>query len=300
MDQNALIAEMSAGLTEGQAAPQTQAPASTVPDQAQNTAQNLGYDPNLMISYRASNRDLNEPLSTIIQRAQRGYDYAQLVSEHKQRDDQLSQREQKIRELEGRWKPYEDFATQNPTWADHVKNAWENRFGFNPTTPQIDTHPGMQNPNLPPELAKEISELRSFRDEYMQERKLRDEQKAQEALNSEIDKVRGQYSDIDFGYTDPGTGKSLEMQILEHGIRNGINSFGAAFRDFYHDQLIARAEMKAKESLQKEQQAKAKQGFIAEGTANMMQTTVPQTGQLKHRSYEDLLRQGVSDLGIAF
>jgi len=303
MDETLLVNEMTKALQSGQLDAQTSGSAQTV-DAGQNVPSwaidpNLGYDPNYKIKYKASGKELEEPMSMILQRAQRGYDYAQLVSEHKQRETTLGQREQKLAELETKWKPYEDFATQNPQWADHVRQAWESRFGFSASTQQ-SVQTDQLNSSLPPEIAKEISDLRSFRDEYLQERKLRQEEKQQEALSTEIDTIRKQYADIDFGHTDPMTGKSLEMQVLEHGIRRGINSFAAAFRDFYHDQLISRAEMRAKEQFLKEHQGKIKQGFVAESNNNMMAANTPQTGQLKSRSYEDLLRQGVADLGIQF
>jgi hypothetical protein len=304
MDETNLVNEMTNALQSGQldqsgSTPQQPA-GQNVPSWAADP--NLGYDPNYKIKYKASGKDLEEPMSMILQRAQRGYDYAQLVNEHKQRETAIGQREQQLMELETKWKPYEDFATQNPQWADHVRQAWENRYGFSASDGQsmAPQQTEQLNSSLPPELAKEISDLRSFRDEYLQERKLREEEKQQEALNSEIDGVRKQYTDIDFGYTDPATGKSLEMQVLEHGIRRGINSFAAAFRDLCHDQLIARAEMRAKEQILKDQQGKIKQGFVAESNNNMMAANTPQTGQLKSRSYEDLLRQGVADLGIQF
>jgi hypothetical protein len=304
---NQLITEMTQALTSGQldntpsSIPTVPEPGSIQPNAVNpQESQNLGYDPNLKIKYRASNRDLEEPLSVIIQRAQRGYDYAQLVNEHKQRETSLTQKEQQLKDLESKWKPYDEFANTNPEWADHVRNAWENRFGFQSTNSQLSPSANQQSSALPPEIAKELNDLKSFRDEFMREKALKQEAEEQKALHSEIEKVKSSYADIDFGYSDPATGKTLEMQVLEHGINKGINNFEAAFRDYYHQQLIDRAVMKSKEQLVKDQQQRTKTGFVTEGQANMMQSSQPQSGSgsLRNRSYADLIGQGWKDLGV--
>ena len=68
------------------------------------------YDPNLVVNYKASGKDLAEPLSTVIQRAQRGYDYAQLVAQQKQRETELQAQQQRVSDIENKWKPYHDFS----------------------------------------------------------------------------------------------------------------------------------------------------------------------------------------------
>jgi hypothetical protein len=258
----------------------------------------------MVINYKASGRDLAEPLSSVIARAQRGYDYAQLVTQHKQQvaeqQAQWQQRQQELAQIEAQWKPYHEFATQNPTWAEHVKNTWENRFNVQAAQPTQDfTQQAQQaasNLNLPPEVQAELAEMRQFRSEIMAEREAARVAAQDAALAQEIDTVRKAYPDIDLGLTDPQTGESLEAQILRHANENRIFNFQAAFKDFMFDRLLTREVTKAKETTAKTMMNQRKEGFLASSPQSMLQ---PNGGQNRGpMSYHQAMELAAREMGL--
>jgi hypothetical protein len=270
------------------------------PQTSGQPSNDMGYDPNLQIRYKASGRDLNEPLSAVIQRASRGYDYGNLIAqfnaEKTQWEQQRQQQEQKISEMESRWKPYEEFATQNPQWADHVRQSWETRFNQAMTGQQ--DYSQQNYASVPPEIMKKLSEAEEFIQSVKQEREIRAQSEADMALNNHIDQIKQQYKDIDFTATDPETGLSLENRVLHHAFNNGINNFGAAFRDFYHDQLINRAVMKAREDVSRGVQQQNKQGFLGQSERPLVQGSAAPVGGVRNSSYQDLAVRGAREMGI--
>lgn len=286
--------------TQGDVGSQSQ---STVTDNSQN----MGYDPNMVIKYKASGRELAEPLSSVINRAQRGYDYAQLVAQHKQQEAQMQaqwqQRQQELAAIEQQWRPYHDFALQNPQWADHVKQAWENRFNSNQQQQQQFGQSGQdftdqqQSMQLPPQVQQELAEMRQFIAETKQREQMAVQAQQDEALNSEIENVRKSFPDIDFGMTDPQTGESLEMRIMRHAQENRIHNFSAAFRDFYFDKLQERAVLQAKEQVAKNLQSQNKQGFLGKSDQSMIGTgNLPPNS--RSMSYHQLMDMAAKDLGF--
>jgi len=258
------------------------------------------YDPNLVVNYKASGKELAEPLSTVIQRAQRGYDYAQLVAQQKQRETELQAQQQRVADIENKWKPYHDFSAQNPEWADYVRQQWENRNTFNQAPAPIDLSPQNQaqpSMNLPPQVQQELSEMRQFIAEQKQRAQLEATAAEDQALNTEIDNVRKSFPDIDFSHTNPETGESLEAQVLRHAQQKRIYNFGAAFKDFYFDQLMSRNVMKAKEDVAKQITNQHKSGFLATSDRPLL-TQDSQHSNYKNASYHQLMDVAAKELGF--
>lgn len=269
------------------------------PQQSAPAPQDLGYDPNLTIKYRASGKDLQEPLSAVIQRASRGYDYHNLVTQLRSREEQLSAKEKALQEIEGRWKPYDEYAQQNPEWADYVRNSWETRFNWQNQGQQSQRDPQQQYGSLPPELVKEIQELRGFAQKYREDQDRARRAEEDSLLDQHISATKQQYPDIDFSVTDPESGMSLEMRVLQHAAQNGINNFGASFRDFYHEQLINRAVMKAREDVAKGVQQNHRQGFLARSENPLVHNKqVAQTRAPSGSGYLSDLMNGAREMGI--
>lgn len=214
-------------------------------------------------TYKARGKEVKENLETIFKRASMGYDYAQSMESLKKREAELTQKEQIAQELSNKWKPYDEYATQNPGWRDHWENAWNNRSNsvYN-TMEQISNSEGQSHNGFNPDLQKQISEVLQFKQDFEANQRAQALEASNRQLANDIDSIKKQYSDIDFDATDPENGKSLEMQILEHANYNGISNFKTAFKDFYHDQLIKRAEMQAREKVGKEIASKNRSGII--------------------------------------
>jgi hypothetical protein len=140
----------------------------------------------------------------VIQRAQKGYDYAQLVEKHKQRETSLTEKEKSLQGFAEQWQPYIDYANKNPQWADHVRSSWET--AANPTA---------QPPNAAAAPSNELQEIKSFIENYKQERVLAQQAQEDSALSAQVEEIRKAHPEIDFGASDPATGETLEFKILK-------------------------------------------------------------------------------------
>lgn len=242
-----------------------------------------------LFEYQVNGKVVKEDLNTILKRAGMGYNYAQHMNEFKQKQTEFEARMQQAQELENQWKPYQQYAQENPEWANHWKTAYENRFNsFGGQQTEQSFSQGNQ-PNS--ELMTLKNELLELRKAYDSDRQSRMVEQQDVELNNQINEVKSQYPDIDFSYTDPNTGKSLEYQILEHGSLNGITSFKAAFRDFYHDQLVSQAVSKAKETAAKELQQRQQKGFMSTSDTPQLVTNGSRNN-LKNMSYEQIIAEG--------
>lgn len=262
------------------------------------------FDPNLNIPYKANGRDVTEPLSTVIQRASMGYNYAQLMQQYKQQQADLETQRAQVLEQQKKWQDYDNYASNNPEWADFVRGQWENRFGQanqqNSGFAGTNSFPNDQQStaNLPPQVTTELAELRSFMTQYKQERQNQILAEQDAALNQEIETVSKEFPDIDLRVTDPMTGESLEQQILRHAHTNGISTFRAAFRDMMFDKLLARGQTQAKEVVAKQIQQQVKNGFIGQSSQSMAsQNSQPGVNLSKH-SYHSLMDLAASELGL--
>ena len=241
-----------------------------------------------LYEYQAAGKTVSEDLDTILKRASQGYHYAQLVNEHKSKVEAFqSERDQHLSNL-GTWKQYDDYAKQNPEWADFVKSQWEQRTSYGqPLNDQRHQQSGssMIHP-----------EVKAFMDEYRSNQEIARQQSEDAALNEQISSVQKEFPEFDLNYSDPSTGISLEMQVIEHAKANGINSFKAAFKDMLMDQIISKRVTSAKEAAVKELSERTKQGFISKSDTsfdNLGSKTFKSSGSL----HDDLI-QGAIELGI--
>jgi len=252
-------------------------------------------------SYQARGKEIKEPIDVILKRASMGYDYAQLMQQHKQRDSELAQREQRVQESEGRWKPYDDYANQNPQWADLVKSQWEGRFNQQQnwqSGQQQQGQEGMQhNPQLPPEFAQKMDQIDTFINQMKAEKQAAAIAESDMALNSAIEATQKMFPEFDLRATDPISGESLEMQVLQHAQLNGINSFQAAFKDKFFEQILERRAMKAKEDTAKNFTSNVKKGFLGQSNEPMMKNNFGNQA-VKSRGYHELMDIAAKEMGF--
>ena len=251
--------------------------------------------------YVANGKTIREDLDTILKRASMGYNYAQLVNDHKTKESTLSEREKYVSEAEKQWKPYVDYAQQNPQWADYVRQSYEqNYYGARPDD-SISSQPQDQatNSQIPQALIDEIKSLRDFKNEYYEHKRQTQIAEEDAALNNQIQEVQKQYADFDFSYTDPNTGKSLELRVLEHAQANNIASFKAAFRDLMFDQIVAKEVQKAKEGTIKDFQSRVKQGFISESDTSSSNSGA-RAPNLNRMTLDQAIQYGIEAEGFEF
>lgn len=248
-----------------------------------------------LYEYQARGKTISEDIDTILKRASMGYDYAQSMADLKKRDAELNDRLSKAEQIEQKWKPYDDYANQNPDWADRVNRAYEERFS-SPQSTEIQGQAQGQDfsqANLPPEVSQKLNQIDQFMQSFEQTQQMQAKAEEDSKLASEINSVREAYKDIDFGHTDPTTGKSLEFQVLEHASLHGINSFQAAFRDYYHDQLLESAKTSAKENAAKEIQERNKSGFLGN-----VQPSNKATPSHKNMNYDQLMEAAKTEFNL--
>jgi len=240
-----------------------------------------------VFEYQASGKTVKEDLETILKRASQGYNYAQLMNEHKSKVDSFnSDRDQHLAQL-GVWKQYDEYANQNPEWAEFVKTQWESRQTYG--QPQSDLGHQQQGLGIHPEV-------KAFMDEYRANQRVAQEQAEDSALHEQIQSVQKEFPDFDLSFSDPSTGQTLEMQVIEHAKAHGINSFKAAFKDMMFDKIIEKRITSTKEATAKEIANRTKQGFISKSDTSL--SDIGSKGFKSSGSLHDDLIQGAIELGI--
>jgi uncharacterized protein (UPF0147 family) len=240
--------------------------------------------------YTANGKEIEEDLDTILQRASQGYNYAQHMQELKAKQDEIAQQESTINSLREKWEQYDKYANENPEWAEFVRGQWENR-----NKQQADDKSG-DSSAVPESVRAELAELKKFKEEIQHNFQKQREAEEDAILQQQFDEISKKYPDYDLKHTDPRTGMSLEMQVLEHARVNGIHSVKAAFRDMMHDDLVAKAITKAKEDAAKELAKRTQKGFVAESD-NSMLSKYSSPAKKSHGYYDDIM-SSAQELGI--
>jgi len=276
-DESKVADDVKSGTEQGQPDPASQQP--------QQSQQPQLYE------YEAAGKRIKEPIEMILKRASMGNDYAQRSEQMKKQFAEFEKIKQQNTEL-SKWSEYDKFARENPQWAEHVRNMWDKRQTM--SDPNIDPNDPVVGKlsALEQMLNSKLTEFGSKFQTYDQW--IQSQQTAQEdqAFSQEIQSVRKQYGDIDFDARD-ADGKSLEMQVMEHMRDNHIPSFRAGFRDFYHDKLVEKASLKAKDQVASSVQKNNKQGIVG---STQQPGTKASTPNYSKMSYEDLAELAKMDM----
>lgn len=226
---------------------------------------------------------IKAPIDKIKQWAQQGYDYPQKMAE-------LNRRQALIDNLEkqyGSYKLVDEYAKNNPQWWQTIQSQFESLQ--NPQQPQ----PGS---DINPLIHEKLQELEKFKNEVIQQKEIELREKQDSALNNEIQSIRKQYGNLDWGSLDEN-GYSLEQRVMKYAIDNNISSFRAAFRDYNYDDIVRLEQERAKETLAKETQKRTKLGLL--GSSPTPSKGLTEAQGLKGKSYNDILRETIDELGIS-
>lgn len=210
-------------------------------------------------------KEVEEDLATILKRASGGYHFAQRMNEYHQKmqkfeDEYLPQIEQAT-ELKEKYGKFEDYAKENPEWYEHWNNAYENRHTLNQQpgeAPQADNIQSI----LKDMLSQELSPVKEFMSSYQQQQQMQQQEKEFDQQYQTVEKTRQQFKDVDFDRTDPETGKSLEYEVLEFMQKSGIKDFNAAFKAYYHDNLVKMQVEQARTAQEKAEIERKKNGIL--------------------------------------
>ena len=232
--------------------------------------------------YKANGKEIEEDFGTILKRASQGYHYAQQMADLKRQQEEYDPKISRAQELEEKYGKFEAYAKENPEWYNHWQNAWQNR-GTEGLQSEGQSNPAQDiDARVNAILEDKLKTVNEFAQSVEEQKKQAEVEAQDRALQEEIESIRSKYEDIDFDKTDPDSGKSLEYEVLEFQIQNGLNSFDKAFKAFYHDQLVNREVMRQKEAWLKEQQKAAKEGIV------QGQSTREKTYDHKNSSYDQI------------
>jgi methionine-rich copper-binding protein CopC len=280
-------------------APENPAPAAKPTTQAPATQTQTAQE----IEFIVNGKPVKATLDQAKQWASKGYHYNQEMARFKAEQEAFTKQRTEIEQVKARYAELEDFASKNPGWIDHVNQAWQ----------QAQSQAQAQGQQLPPAVAQEfqalkqqLGELSKFKSDSEAQRKQQQTQQEDQTLNSEIQTLREQFKDLDWNAVSPD-GHALDMQVLKFMQDNHIGvkadgsyvpgSFERAFKAFNHDQLVKRAEERAKEAVVKAKKVETKLGLLG-------QSSTPKKGQIthaenyKHKSLSELAEEAIKELEL--
>lgn len=232
------------------------------------------------VEYEAAGKTVREPMDMVKKRASMGYHYAQQMESLKKEQGSVQEALQRAQALEAKWKPFDDYASKNPAWHDHLQKSWQER-DF------------LQSQNLDPALKNQLNGINTTVSELQNWVNQSKAQAEDSKLNEVIGTVKKEFPFVNFDEADE-LGRSLEWRVLKHAGENGINSFRAAFLDLHQPQLALRIKDQTKREIQEEQKKLRENGFIGRQPTSVSKSTVAQN--VGSRTWEDLAAEAVADL----
>lgn len=184
-----------------------------------------------------------------------GYKATQEYQKILQEKDVLSKEMAKLEANKSKYEHHQkidDWARQNPELYNRLALEYENMNN------------GGNFGDVPPYLAKFVSELNSIKEKFSEIEEFKTHQRAtaqDSALNTSISQFKQEHPQFDWN------DKTLEQKILLHAANNNIPSFRAAARDLLFDDLVKRTEIKAKDALGKEIQRNTRLGEVQKRSA---------------------------------
>jgi hypothetical protein len=234
-----------------------------------------------ILEYQALGKTVKEPMDLVLKRASMGYDYAQKMEAFKKEQEAFQMEKNKLAEAESKWKPYNDYALQNPEWEKHVRESWEKR----------DAIAQGKYSDLDPVIAEKLTRADKFIAQYENDQQVKRKETEDAVLMNTIAEVQKQHPDIDFKAADD-QGRTLEYRILDHANRHGINSFKAAFRDLMFDDIVSRKETAAKEAVAKDLAERTKSGLLGKTQAPILDSG---PANVRSKSWEEIKNMAISE-----
>jgi phage-related protein len=226
---------------------------------------------------------------------QQGHNYSQRAAELNRKEREFQSQAEKYKGYD-RYDQINSYAKENPDWWKFVESQWHQRSAFQPgQTEQTPLDPRLGTMLSP--LHQEIEQLRAWRETAEQQVQREAQAREDEALQADIDSIREKHPTIDFDAVDE-TGRTLEARICEHGAKEGIKSFRAAFRDYLHDHLVDSAKAQTLTAQAKgKAPAPAAKGSTPPVAATPKRQRTPEI-QTKGRSYDDITKSVMDEYGL--
>lgn len=249
----------------------------------------------------------------ILKWAQMGYDRPQFQQKFNQERQKWESDRAQWQQNHQKWAPYQqidEWAKQNPTQWQQIEQMWKQASQNPQAFQQHAQSQGGQNQNnfqggqISPELHPYLSKIQTLEQtisqivptlqQWEQERVVGKEKEEDQKLDQEVQSIREQHKDLDWGSIDEN-GKTLEHRVLEHAQETGIPTFRAALRDLLHDDLISRAQAQAKQAVSRGIQQRTKLGVLGESPTP--QRGMPERNKsIKDTTYEDITQEIFDEL----
>lgn len=229
-------------------------------------------------SFIHNGKEIKGDIEKLKRWASQGYDAPNRLGELNKKLQEYSAREAQLKELEQKYKPVNEFVQKNPELYQKLYSEYEAQRAAIPSAV------------LDP-LKQEIDTLKQSFQTIEQEREQARIRQEDEQLQKELVELKKAYPKVDFDSKDQ-FGKSLEHQVLQYAVENGIKKFTTAFRDFYHDNLLKMAEESAKEKAIASKQKMTRQGIL---DISSYPSRKPSTEYNKSKSWNDVLKEAINE-----
>lgn len=222
----------------------------------------------------------------VLQWAQMGYDAPNKIRSLTKEIESWKQKESRFSEIEKKYGEIDKYVREKPDFWNHVLQSWEQRN----QSLQDTSNPIAQ---VVSQLQSEVQNLVQYKNQVEERQSQVRAQQEDQAYMQEFEKTKSAYPDIDF-VTPDDEGKTLEYKVLEFAEKRKIGDFDTAFKAFYHDELMKRAESRAKENLSKEKIKNTKLGIL--GTSQT--PTKRPSGDHRGKSWNELAEEALQEHGL--
>ena len=223
----------------------------------------------------------------LINLAQQGYSYSQRMHEVKQKEDQLNAQQAQY----DQYKKLEEAFEKNPNFREQIMQWYQSSLTPGVGQQQAATA-GAQQSSIPPELLREIQELKGWKEEFTQFQQQQLEQKADQEIASEMEALKGKYARDDWD-TPSSNGDTLLKEVIKHAYELRGVKLETAYRDLMWDAHTKDAEVTGMKKATESQKAARAAGVVAGGKSKAGGAPPAEVNpaSMDYRDIERLVRQ---------
>jgi hypothetical protein len=221
--------------------------------------------------------------------AQKGYDYEQKMHQFrvdsKLKEQEYAKREAKYKELE----QINDYAKENPQFERLIQEEWARVQAGQPREVSAQDKVQVLEARL-----NQVMDTLTSQKEAEEARRVAEMEASQEGA---ISKYKESHPDFDWVKKD-GEGRTLEDKIGQAMIDNGVSNFQIMADSFLLKEHMDRKTLEGKETVAKDIQKANKLGLGK--VTKKPQMAVKKSENVTDKSYDQLIQEGLAELGIEY
>lgn len=237
------------------------------------------------------------PLDQAKDFVQKGYDYSELMRELKAEKEAIENSKKQFSELGDmtQLKYLSDLdkrVRENPRLAEKIRETYE-QFS------QIGDAALSETPASPREevLMKELSELKTWKDQQERERQDLYRQKEDETLNKQVSDTVSQFEKLGFNFALRGNdGLTLEQQVLNHMVDAKLPNFRAAFLDLKFEDLLTKSKEEAIKQTAEKLQGDREKIAMANKLLSRSSANLTPRKNIKNATYDELFDMALKEI----